>query len=132
MSDLIYKDESYAIIGACFAVYKEKGCGFVEPVYQECLGIEFEHQKFSFLAQQNLNIYYRGRKLESSYKPDFICFDKIIIEIKAVNSLAKEHHAQVMNYLKATNYQLGLLVNFGHFPNLEYYRIAWSKKLSVI
>ncbi len=131
MSELIYKDESYAIIGACFSVYKEKGCGFVEPVYQECLEIEFEFQKIPFIAQECLNIHYRGRKLQQFYKPDFICFGKIIVEIKAVNTVAKEHHAQVMNYLKATGYHLGLLVNFGHFPKLEYHRIAWSDKSDI-
>lgn len=128
MSDLIYKDESYAIIGACFEVYKEKGCGFLEAVYQECVEIEFEYQNIPYISQKCLDIFYRGRKLEQIYKPDFMCFDKIIIEIKAAQILAKEHQAQVMNYLKATGYELGLLVNFGHYPKLEYDRIAWTKK----
>lgn len=128
MIDLLYKDESYAIIGACFEVYKDKGCGFLEAVYQECLAIEFEYQKIPFVAQQNLDIFYRGRRLTQIYKPDFICYEKIIIEIKAVQKIAPEHKAQVMNYLKATNFELGLLVNFGHYPKLEYERIAWTKK----
>jgi len=120
MADLIFKDESYAIIGACFEVYKDKGCGFVEPVYQECLSIELQHQDIPFIEQQELDLYYREKKLAHIYKPDFVCFGKIIIEIKAVTKLADEHRAQVMNYLKATGFQLGLLVNFGHFPKLEY------------
>ena len=128
ISDLIYKEESYSIIGACFELYKEKGCGFVEPVYQECLKIEFECQKIPFKAQELLDIFYRGQKLEQVYKPDFICFGKIIVEIKATQTLAKEHRAQIMNYLKATSFELGLLVNFGHYPQLEYERIAWTKK----
>lgn len=127
MSDLIYKEESYSIIGACFEVYKDKGCGFLEAVYQECLMIEFEFQQIPFDAQFGLDLFYRGRKLELFYKPDFICFGKIIVEIKAVQILAKEHHAQVMNYLKATGFELGLLINFGHHPKLEYERIAWTK-----
>ncbi len=124
MADLIFKDESYAIVGACFEVYKDKGCGFVEPVYQECLSIEFLHQNIPYEAQRQLDLYYRDQKLTHLYKPDFMCFGKIIIEIKAVTKLTDEHRAQVMNYLKATGYELGLLVNFGHFPKLEYERIV--------
>ena len=107
---------------------KIQGCGFVEPVYQECLAIELEFQKIPFKPQDPLDIFYRGRKLEHVYKPDFICFGKIIVEIKATQTLAKEHRAQIMNYLKATSFELGLLVNFGHYPQLEYERIAWTKK----
>lgn len=134
MIDLIYKDESYAIIGACFEVYKDKGCGFVEPVYQECLSIELEHQGIPFVAQQQLDLYYRERKLSHIYKPDFVCFGKIVIEIKAVTKLVDEHRAQMMNYLKATGFQLGLLVNFGHYPGIEYERIVStrSKRLQPI
>lgn len=126
MIDLVFKDESYSIIGACFEVYKDKGCGFVEPVYQECLEIEFKFRNIDFQAQKQLHLSYRGKILENYYKPDFICFDKIIVEIKAVQKLVDEHRAQVMNYLKATGFELGLLVNFGHHPKLEYERIAWS------
>ena len=81
----------------------------------------------NFLPQKELNLYYRGRLLDQKYKPDFICYDKIIVEIKAVQKLIDEHRAQVMNYLKATGFELGLLVNFGHYPKLEYERIAWTK-----
>ena len=124
MADLIYKEESYAIIGACFEVYKDKGCGFVEPVYQECLAIEFEHRGIPFIAESKLDLYYRRRKLDHFYKPDFVCFGKIIVEVKAVSRLIAEHRAQTMNYLKGTGYPLGLLVNFGHFPGIEHERIA--------
>ena len=127
MADLIYKEESYRIIGACFEVYKDKGCGFVEPVYQECLEIEFEFQKIPFIAQFDLDIHYRGQKLKHFYKPDFICFDKVIVEIKAIQKLCDENRAQVMNYLKATGFELGLLVNFGHYPKLEYERVACTQ-----
>lgn len=127
MIDLIYAQESYAIIGACFEVYKEKGCGFVEPVYQKCLEIEFEVQNIPFVPQQYIDIFYRGRRLENFYKPDFVCYGKIIVEIKAIQKVCEENRAQTMNYLKATGFELGLLVNFGHFPKLEYERIANTK-----
>ena len=122
--EIVYKDESYKIMGACFEVYKEKGCGFVEPVYQECLGIELGLQEIPFVAQAELKLTYKGQPLDSKYKPDFICWDKIIVELKAVSQLADEHRAQVHNYLKATGHKLGLLVNFGHHPKLEYERIV--------
>jgi GxxExxY protein len=122
--DLIYKDEAYWIIGACFEVYNDKGCGFVEPVYQECLEIELELRGIPFVPQVELEMYYKGRKLAQKYKPDFICYGKIIVELKAVSVVLDDHRAQVHNYLKATGYKLGLLVNFASFPNLEYERIV--------
>jgi GxxExxY protein len=121
--ELLYKDESYAIIGACFEVYKEKGNGFVEPVYQECLELELLAQKIPFSAQSALRLTYKGIELKQRYIPDFICYDKIIVEIKAVKQLTDEHRAQVLNYLKATGLRLGLLANFGHYPKLDYERI---------
>jgi GxxExxY protein len=121
--ELLYKDESYAIIGACFEVYKEKGNGFVEPVYQECLELEFGFQKIPFSPQSTLRLNYKGVELKQRYIPDFLCYDKIILEIKAVKQLTDEHRAQVLNYLKATGLRLGLLVNFGHYPKVEYERI---------
>jgi GxxExxY protein len=122
--DIVYKNESYLIMGACFEVYKEKGCGFLEPVYQECLEIELGLQRIPFESQKILNIEYKGIPLKNRYIPDFICFEKIIVEIKAVTALSPEHKAQVHNYLKATGQKLGLLVNFGHYPKLEYVRIV--------
>jgi len=121
---IIYKAESYRIIGACFEVYKEKGCGFVEPVYQECLELELGFQQVPFQPQASLKSTYKGRELKQRYVHDFICFGKIIIEIKAVSDLADEHRVQVHNYLKATGYRLGLLVNFGHYPKIQYERIV--------
>lgn len=131
MSELIFKDESYSIMGACFNVYKDKGCGFLESVYQECLKIEFEHLAISFLEQVPLELSYRGRKLAWRYVPDFICYGKIVVEIKAVQSLGAENRAQVMNYLKATGFSLGLLVNFGHYPRVESDRIVSQTSLSL-
>lgn len=122
--ELLYPDESYRIIGACFEVYNEKGCGFVEPVYQECLEIELGLQGIPFAAQPHLALHYKGHTLEQVYRPDFNCFERIILELKAVSHLNDEHRAQVHNYLKATGLQLALLVNFGHSPRLEYERIV--------
>src|SRR5213596_1533491 len=104
-TELIYKDESYAIIGACFAVYRDKGCGFLEPVYHECLEIELQFQRIPFLSKPPQ---YRGRTLIQTFSPDFICYDKIILEIKAVSESIDEHRAQVLNYLAATACRLGL------------------------
>jgi GxxExxY protein len=122
--DLIYKDESYAIIGACMAVYKDKGCGFLEPVYHECLGIELELRRIPFVSKPPQTFQYRGRTLVQTLSPDFLCYEKIILEIKAVSALVDEHRAQVLNYLSATRSKLGLLVNFGHYPKLEYERLV--------
>ena len=121
---IVFREESYAIMGACFEVYKEKGCGFLEPVYQESLELEFGLQKIPFHAQSQLALSYKGVVLKQRYVPDFICFEKIIVELKAVSELNDEHRAQVHNYLKATGHRLGLLVNFGHYPKLEYERIV--------
>ena len=121
---IIFREESYAIVGACFEVYKEKGCGFLEPVYQECLELEFNLQKIPFIAHSPLPLAYKGVALSQRYVPDFVCLGKIIVEIKAASQLSDEHRAQVHNYLKATGHKLGLLVNFGHYPKLEYERIV--------
>lgn len=124
MGSIIYRLESFEIMGACFEVYKEKGSGFVEAVYQECLEMELADRKILFRAQPDLALTYKGRPLKSKFKPDFICFDKIVVELKAVTALNDEHRAQVQNYLRATKSKLGLLVNFGHYPKVEYERIV--------
>ena len=124
MAEIVYREESYAIMGACFEVYKQMGSGFLEPVYQECLCVDLALRDIPFRAQPELSLSYKGRALDKTYKPDFICHDKIILEIKAVRELADEHRAQVHNYLKATSYRLGLLVNFSHYPKLQYERIV--------
>jgi GxxExxY protein len=124
MSSIIYKLESFEIMGACFEVYKEKGSGFVESVYQECLEMELGDRKIPFKAQVELALNYKGRPLKSKFKPDFICYDKIVVELKSVSGLTDEHRAQVQNYLRATGMKLALLVNFCHYPKLEYERIV--------
>ncbi len=119
---ILFKEESYKIIGACFEVYKEIGSGFLEAVYQECLAMEFRDCNIPFVEQPKLKMSYKKKPLRQEYQPDFICFDQIIVEIKAVKTLADEHRAQTINYLKATEQPLGLLINFGHHPKIEYER----------
>jgi GxxExxY protein len=124
MSELLYPEESYQIMGACFEVYKEKGRGFLEAVFQECMELELTDRNIPFVAKPLLALAYKGRPLKQTYTPDLVCFGKIIVELKAVSALADEHRAQVHNYLRATGLRLGLLVNYGHFPKVEYERIA--------
>jgi len=123
-SELIFKEKSYKIIGACFEVYREKGCGFLEPVYQECIEIELRIQGTPYVVQRPLALEYKGTPLRCKYEPNFVCYEKLVVELKAVKELADEHHAQVQNYLRATGFQLGLLVNFGHYPKVEVERIV--------
>jgi GxxExxY protein len=128
MSEILFKQEVFQIIGGCFAVYNDKGHGFLEPVYQDCMEIELEHLSIPFDAQRELALSYRGRTLRRSYIPDFLCYDKIIVELKAVKELCDEHRAQVLNYLKATGLQLGLLINFGNQRGLQWERIISTTK----
>ena len=123
-TELLFKEESYLIIGACFEVYREKGCGFLERVYRECMEIELRLQGIRFVAQKPLPLEYKGTPLRTIYEPDFVCYDKVVLELKAVKELADEHRAQLQNYLKATRLKLGLLVNFGHYPKIEVERIV--------
>ena len=122
--EIVYKEESYRIIGACFEVYKEKGTGFLEAVYQECLAMEFTSWAIPFKEKVDLRLHYKRQVLKQFYHPDFFCFDRIIVEIKAVKQLKDEHRAQIINYIKSTGVKLGLLVNFGHHPRLEYERFV--------
>lgn len=122
--DILYKEESYAVMGACFEVYRELGSGFLEAVYQESLKIEFGLRDIPHVTQPKLELAYKGRRLGQHYQPDFLCYGCIVAEIKAASSLADGFRAQVHNYLKATGHRLGLLVNFGHHPKLEYERIV--------
>jgi len=116
---ILYREESYQIVGACFEVYTEKGNGFLEAVYQECLRKEFKLRGLAYEEKPRLQIHYKGELLDQRYEPDFLCHGKIILEIKAVKQLCDEHRAQLVNYLKATGLRLGLLANFGHYPKIE-------------
>jgi len=124
MTQLVHESETYQILGACFEVYKEKGCGFLEGVFQESLGIEFELRAIPARAQVPMRLDYKGRQLRLSYIADFICFEKVIVELKAVSTVCDEHRAQMQNYLHATKLRVGLLVNFGHFPKVQHERFV--------
>ena len=116
--------ESYALIGAFFEVYNNLGGGFLEEVYQESLEMELQDRNIPFMSQPNLLLNYKGKSLRQTYKPDLICFNQIIVELKAVSTIIKEHEAQLHNYLKATGLRLGFLVNYGHYPKLEMKRVV--------
>lgn len=118
----LYKHETYAIIGACMEVHRNLGNGFLEAVYQEALPMEFTLRNIPFVKEKQLDIYYKGLQLSKKYIADFICFDAIVIELKATDSIIKEHVSQLINYLHATNTKIGLLINFGT-NSLEYKRI---------
>jgi len=120
---LFYKEESYNIIGACMEVHRELGPGFLEAVYHEALIIEFLERNIPFEHEKELTIQYKSKILNKKYYADFVCYDKIIVEIKALSKLISEHQAQVLNYLKATDLKLGLLVNFGEI-SLNYKRLV--------
>ena len=120
---LIYEEETFAIRGAVFEVYKTLGDGYLEEVYQNALEEELKLRGIPFVAKKELHIMYKGRDC-GLYEPDFICFDKIIVELKAVETLHPKHSAQLMNYLRATGHKLGLLVNFCAYPKVDIRRIA--------
>ena len=121
---IIYKDESYKIVGAAFNVYNKLGHGFLEAVYQEALEIEFKKQGIPYEREKELKITYDGVELKATYKADFVWYGKIIVELKAVSYLEDSHRAQVYNYLHATGFKLGLLMNFGNSDELEKERIV--------
>ena len=122
------KEETYRILGACFEVYNEMGRGFLEPVYQECLELELQRQEIPFESQVTLELEYKGYKLEKRYQPDLICFKNVVVEIKAASHLVIEHEAQLLNYMNVGRFEVGLLVNFGHYPKLEYTRLVNQQK----
>ena len=125
-SKIIYKDESYAIIGACMKVHRALGPGFLEAVYEEVIEKEFIVQNIPYKRQVKLDLYYEGVQLKTHYRADFVCYDNIIVELKAVTQIPSVFYAQLQNYLKCTNMELGLLINFGT-PSLTYKRIVNQK-----
>ena len=127
---IIYKEEGYNIIGAAMEVHKVLGCGFAEPVYQEALAIEFDIGGKTYEKEKQLTISYKDRILSKFYQADFFCYDKIIVEIKALTSLSSDHDSQILNYLKATNSKLGILINFGE-KSLVYKRFANTARKTV-
>lgn len=121
---IIFKEESYEVVGAALKVYNTLGHGFLEAVYQEALEIEFQRRGIPYEREKELKIMYDGVELKQTYKADFVCFGKIIVELKAVSDLDDAHRSQVYNYLHATGYRLGLLLNFGCSDELEKERIV--------
>ena len=121
---LYFEAETYEILGACFEVYREKGCGFLEDVYQECLEIEFGIREIPFLCKPELALEYKGRSLRKRYEPDFVCYENLVLEIKAAKAIDDSYRAQLMNYMRATKTSIGLLVNFGHFPKVQHERFV--------
>ena len=122
--DFPLKEETYQVLGACFEVYNEMGCGFLESVYQECLERELASCNVPFVAQQPIDLVFKGQELRRTFSPDLLCFAKVIVELKAVRRLVAEHRAQVINYLKTSRLEVGLLVNFSSYPQLDYERIV--------
>jgi GxxExxY protein len=122
MDELLFREEVYAIIGAAIEVHRELGSGFLEPVYQEALEIESADRKLPFVAQKSLTIRYKGQRLKKEYIADLIYFDKIIVELKVLDHLSSKEEAQILNYLKATGFRLGLLINFGQAGKLDWKR----------
>jgi GxxExxY protein len=123
---ILYQDEVYAINGAAIEVHRQLGPGFLEAVYQEALELELSARNIPFKAQQHIPIFYKGQPLKKTYIADFVCFDKIVVEIKALSDLNNQHKAQILNYLKATSLKVGLLYNFGSYPILERDRFIYE------
>ncbi|MBI3408610.1 MAG: GxxExxY protein [Planctomycetes bacterium] len=124
MSEIILKEEAYAAVGAAIEVHKELGPGFAEPVYQEAMELELKSRGIPAEPQKELAIYYKGQKLSKKYVPDFVVFDKITVELKALSCLTSQEDAQVLKYLKATGMRLGILINFGSHGRLEWKRLV--------
>ncbi len=121
--------ETYAILGAAMAVHRELGHGFLEPVYQAALEKELSFREVTFAREVTIPVMYRGKPLDVSYRADFVCFNSVIVELKALGNLTGVEEAQVINYLKATGYQRGLLINFGA-PKLQYKRLVFNLRES--
>lgn len=130
MADLLYKNEVYAIIGAAMEVYNQLGPGFSEAIYQEAMELEVESRKIPNVPQDEVQINYKGTILKQFFKPDFICYDNIIVEIKALDCLTSREESQLLNYLKATKMPVGLLINFGGGQDLEWKRMAFTGQKS--
>lgn len=126
-ANLLFKEESYQIIGAAMEVHRELGCGFVEPIYQEALEKEFILRKIPYEREKELTVNYKGNLLTKTFRADFICYNKIILELKAVKEFSDEHYAQIYNHLRASRMDLGLLINFGT-ASIEFQRVPASTK----
>ena len=123
LNELFFKEETYEIIGVAYEVHNELGPGFLEAVYQEAFEIELISRKIPYEREKLLNIYYKSIKLSKEYSADFFCFDKIIVELKALSVLTGDHESQLLNYLTSTKTKVGLLINFGS-KSLQYKRMV--------
>jgi len=128
MSKLLYGDLTFQIIGACIEVHNNLGCGFLEPVYQESLAIEMCSRKIPFDKEKIVEIHYKDTLLRKKYIADFVCYGNILLELKALSKITSDHEAQLLNYLKATGFEVGLLFNFGA-SKLEYKRMILTKNI---
>ncbi len=126
MAELLLKQEVYAIVGAAMEVHRNKGYGFSEPVYQECMEIELPERGIPNTPQKQMPIHYKGRQLKKTYIADFIAYDKVIVELKALDRLTEREEAQVINYLKASGLEVAVLINFGA-PSLEWKRLVLTE-----
>jgi len=131
MDDKPNDPRTFAIIGAAMEVHRHLGCGFAEPIYQDALEIEFRFRGILFQRENEVKVFYKEEELRNKYKPDFICFDEVIVELKALAALSGTEELQVMNYLKATGFKVGLLLNFGN-PSLEFDRYVWSTRWNLL
>ncbi|MCM3902978.1 MAG: GxxExxY protein [Pyrinomonadaceae bacterium] len=122
MTELVLKEEVYEIIGAAMDVYYQLGRGFLEPIYQEAFEIELGRRGLPFEHQKELTVLYKGQPLEKKYVPDLICFNQIIVELKALDRLTGVEEAQLLNYMRMTRMGVGLLINFGSRVRLEWKR----------
>lgn len=122
----MYEDEGYKLMGAAFEVYNQLGYGMAEEVYQQCLAIELHLRGIPFVAKRKLTLEYKGRVIEKSYEPDFFVFGAIVVEIKAVKELVKDHEAQLFNYMRLSRRPVGYLVNYGRKGGLEWHRYILS------
>ena len=124
MAELLFREEVYAIVGAGFEVYNQLGPGFLEAVYQEALEVEFTQRKIPFVPQQEIRVIYKGLPLKKLFVADFLIYGKVIVEIKAIDHLTPREFSQVINYLKATGSQLGVVINFGAEKEMEWKRLV--------